>query len=114
MEIVEKHHATQAVFGVDFTNRLASGETLSSGAAFTVVEAKDGGATADITISGASISGTRVVGTVSGGKCLITRNGRYECRYYLRAIVTTSASERESDCVELVVYDCEEQSAVYS
>jgi hypothetical protein len=115
MEKLEKHWGTSAVYGVDFDNRLASGETLASGAELVVHEALDGGAADDLTIASVSISGTRVIGTISGGKCLEEqREGKWFCRYVLMATVVTSAGERETECVELMVYDCDEQSAVYS
>lgn len=115
MEKLEKHWGTSAVYGADFVNLLASGETLSSGAELEVHDALDGGAAGDLTITSVAISGTKVVGNIAGGLCLEQkRDGRWFCRYRLMATVVTSTGERETECVELMVYDCEQQTAVYS
>lgn len=109
-----KHWETSAVYAVDFADRLEDGETLSSGATLVVSGALDGGATGDLTIADVSISGTKVRGTISGGKCREQYNvgGEWLCRYLLKAKVVTSNGERESEEVQLTVHSAVERTAV--
>jgi hypothetical protein len=100
-----KHVYQQIDMAVDFTNSLASGETLSSAQSIVVVSASHG-STTDITLGSVSISGNTVTCRISGGTAL-KKIGEdlWETEYTLRAEVITSSGERESEAVELIVYE---------
>ncbi len=90
---------------VDFANRLASGETLSSGASAVVVSATHGAIT-DITIGTATISGTTVTARIGGGTSLkAIGEDLWETEYTLRFSVVTSSGETEVEVVELITYE---------
>ena len=101
-----KHVDSKLDMAIDFTNRLASGETLSSGQAMTVKNT-DKGTIGDLTIDAVTISGTTIVSNISAGTALKkVGEDRWETRYCIRGQVVTSSGETETEVVELVVYDC--------
>ena len=105
MLVNQKHYNAVLDFAVDFGERLATGETLSSGAAMSVVAASSG-STALLTIASVVISGTTVQGRFTGGTCgLQVDDYLWQTRYTIKASVVTSSGETESEIVELVVYD---------
>lgn len=113
----EQHWEGKDVFGFDFADRLAAGETLSSGADVTCVDAETGAETGDLTIESVAISGTKVVATISGGLCLTDKTaslGRWQTTYKLRVKVVTSITPRECGDVAFVVYHTIEKTAVYA
>lgn len=79
------------LYSVDFVNLLASGESLSTVSSVT-------SSPSDLTISGETISGTKVVFRAAAGS-----SGSI---YDIIVTVTTSNSNTKQDCVKLLVQSC--------
>lgn len=90
MTVLYKQPTETKIFGIEFENQLASGDSLSSITSVTE-------ATAAITIASTSISGTQVLGTYSGGVDGTT--------YHIVAIVVTTNGETIEVDVYLRVVD---------
>lgn len=101
-----KHADSYLDMAVDFSNRLATGETLASAPVMTVKGANYG-EVSDLTVGTASISGTTVTARISGGSAAIkVDEDRWETEYCIKCQVVTSSGETESEDVKLTVYDC--------
>lgn len=90
MTVLYKQPSETKIFAIEFSNQLASGDSLST--LTSVLEA-----TGDITITSKSISGTTVLGTYSGGTDGTT--------YAIVAIVVTTDGETIESDVYLRVID---------
>ena len=113
MQTLKKHYSAVLDLGVEFADRLASGETLSSGATLTVKSASYG-TVGQLTIGSVAISGTKVVGRYTGGTAgeqVAANTPLWRTVYTIEAKVVTSSGETESELVELVVYDSVEKTS---
>ena len=82
-EHLEKQPGETRTYTMDFSNLMASDETIDS--INTVTSELRGGGTSDLTLVNSAISGQTVLTTISGGTD--------RCRYRIMITITTSTSQ---------------------
>jgi hypothetical protein len=84
-EHVEKQPSEKRSYTMDFSNLMATGETIESDPAPSVVSEKRGGGASDLTISDVTISGQTLTMWIEGGT--------HASVYRIEASITTSTGQ---------------------